>query len=243
MNPTLEEIERVARRVGLRRERTRRAGQVVLPRFADLRFQGKLRAGRRGTIGFAGVASKTRVRLSVEADEAVHFTVLKQSWAEWLGFAFGLGEPVHVEAPERERALLAKRAVRGAIDELFLVERIESLELAQGELVLLAPFFSVPPERYERLLELLDGIARSFDRTTLRVRVLRAVRRALSGEHGPRCAYCHGGLSGEEEGLVACECCATVLHESCWHENGHCPVLGCIGEEPEGGASARDDGN
>jgi hypothetical protein len=231
---TLRAIEQAALRAGFRRERAPRTGPIVLPRFADIRYGGRLSSGRRGTIGFAGVAAKARVRLAVAADEAVHFAVVKQGWADWVAAAFGLAEPVNVRAPDHERALLARRTLRDAIQEVFVWEHAESLELASGELVYLAPFFAVPPSRYGTLLHRLDRIATWFDRAPIRVRALRAERRALSGVDGLRCAYCHGSLSGDEDGLVACECCATVLHSSCWRENARCPVLGCPGEDAEG---------
>jgi hypothetical protein len=227
------ESELVKRR-RFRREPARLAGGVVLPRFADIRYSGRVASGRRATVGFAGVGARTRVRLGVAADDATSFSVVKKGFFEWLGSAFGLAAPVHVTAEGRERALLARRTVREAIDALFL-SRADSLELARGELVALFPFFPTPPEAYFGLLLLLDEVARHFERTELRVRVLRGVRRALSGVHGPRCAYCHGGLSGDEDDLVACEECATVLHASCWHENARCPILGCVGVEPESG--------
>ncbi|MBI3724340.1 hypothetical protein HY251_10370, partial [bacterium] len=72
------------------------------------------------------------------------------------------------------------------------------------------------------------------DRVSLAVHVLGGERRAFQSHAGsPRCAYCHEDVIGNEPDLIACSSCATVLHESCWSDNGRCTVLGCAGKTPE----------
>jgi hypothetical protein len=87
---------------------------------------------------------------------------------------------------------------------------------------------------YRSIFEGLDQVARTFDRKSIPVRVLGGERFALVDAGGAtRCPYCHAAISGDEETLVACESCRTVLHEGCWSEHGHCPILGCPGTAPE----------
>jgi hypothetical protein len=42
------------------------------------------------------------------------------------------------------------------------------------------------------------------------------------------CPYCKGELTDNYD-LLRCSECATLHHESCWRENGHCSVFGCAG--------------
>lgn len=87
-----------------------------------------------------------------------------------------------------------------------------------------------PRQDYAPILAILDRIARDMvARRMIRVRVLGGRRPALVLRGRPRCAYCHDEVSGSEDGLVACNLCATVIHQECWDELGHCAVLGCEG--------------
>ncbi|HZV00827.1 MAG TPA: RING finger protein [Planctomycetota bacterium] len=232
----LPEIERVlVKRLGFRRETRRRA---TFPRFADLRYTGKLPSGRRGRVSFAGLGVRTRAIVAVAADDAARFRIERRGLLDWISrtlhAAPALERRLRVAAGARERARLAERALRGELVALFDGEQALALDLARGELAVHVPFLALPDgEAYSALLRQLERVARHFDREPLVVKLHGCERRALSG---PRCAYCHDGLSGEELDLVACERCATVLHRSCWHLNERCPILGCDGVHPVGGA-------
>jgi hypothetical protein len=111
------------------------------------------------------------------------------------------------------------------------------ITIESGTLRACVPRRSLARTSGARLLETLGAIADSFERRGLEVAVLGGERRALGSGGSVRCAYCHGGITGDEPDLVACRRCQTVLHEGCWSELGRCPLLGCAGLEPERGPS------
>jgi hypothetical protein len=143
---------------------------------------------------------------------------------------------IQVEDEKEARHELARgRVLRDKILGLFLSYQVETLEVKKKHLEARIPVGALKKKRdYAELLRLLAATARAFDRVGIKVKVLGGERLALAGAHGnARCAYCHGDLTGDEPDLVACEACGTVLHEGCWGELGHCPLLGCSGSSPE----------
>jgi hypothetical protein len=132
------------------------------------------------------------------------------------------GERIHPQARE---------ALKVLFDE-FGVTRIES---KTEQLTATAPLSVLgTAARYEELLGLLVKAAVAVERIPIDVRVLGSTRTALVGAKGAaRCSFCHGDITGHEPDLVACGSCSTVLHEGCWADLGHCPVLGCRGRHPE----------
>jgi hypothetical protein len=183
--------------------------------------------------------------VSVEADEAPRLKVTRETWRTRRRKAAGLLHEVEVgdfsfddrylletDEPGRARAALTP-SLRAAIDRAFRELKVEALVLSRGHLV--ARLRLTSPHAHEnipRLLDHLASMAASFDRVALSVHFLSPSVRAVAGPGGqPRCAVCHADLSGKEHDLVACERCATVLHEGCWTDCGGCPVLGCGGKE------------
>jgi hypothetical protein len=136
----------------------------------------------------------------------------------------------HLEGARIDRD--ARRSLQSIFDE-FKASRVESKD---GRLTASVPLERLAhAESYTLLLEYLDKAARTLERVVLDVKVLGGERKALvGGAHGAaRCSYCHGEVTGSEPDLVACGECSTVLHEGCWAELGHCPVLGCRSKTPE----------
>ncbi len=137
---------------------------------------------------------------------------------------------------ERKAAKVLGPELRRAITAAFDRYRVRTLVLEDGRLTVDADISFIEPGEYPGVLGLLDRAARTMDRTKIKVRILGSERRALVDERGKtRCAYCHEGLTGDEDDLVACEQCATVLHGECWRTHGKCPILGCSGKNPERG--------
>jgi hypothetical protein len=130
---------------------------------------------------------------------------------------------------ERGEILGAGAKLERAIDDLVRQRLFESLSLGDGELRLALRASPVAARDMGTLLRVLAEAAPSFERVRLEVHGFE--RRAFARAGVPRCAYCHVDVSGTERDLVACERCSTVLHEACWEELGHCPVLGCTGRE------------
>jgi hypothetical protein len=106
--------------------------------------------------------------------------------------------------------------------------------LFAGRSVLRARVPRLDPKRAPELFAKLGELASFLEGVPLHVVTLGAERRAEKGASGsPRCAWCHADITGSEPDLVACEKCATVLHEACWAEQGGCPVMGCAGKTAE----------
>jgi hypothetical protein len=123
--------------------------------------------------------------------------------------------------------------VREAIEAVFRFPAVDRIEVQEGALAVVGSVADLAVEDCARLLDLLARIAPALDRVSLNVRVLGGLKKALALSGSPRCAYCHGDVTGFEPDLVACASCSTVLHEGCWAELGRCPVLGCTGASPE----------
>lgn len=103
-----------------------------------------------------------------------------------------------------------------------------------GRGVLHARVQRLDPKNAAALLARLDELAKVLEGVPLHVVTLGGERRAERNASGsPRCAWCHADITGSEPDLVACEKCATVLHESCWAEQGGCPVMGCASKTAE----------
>jgi len=147
----------------------------------------------------------------------------------------GVDDHLLVLAPDHTRAGKAFKhpELRELVLEVFrAAPLLETSVVAEGG-ELTVPTAELKHSDYRRLLELMAKAARSVDRVALDVNVLGGERQALSHAGKPRCAYCHEDVTGEETDLVACSSCSTVLHEACWADNGHCPLLGCTGKTPE----------
>jgi hypothetical protein len=140
-----------------------------------------------------------------------------------------------VSAPEPARVaeLLGRPDLRSLVAAAISWFGAESVKLQNRRLVVTIPIHRLEPTQYRSFLELTAAIAQHFDRVVVKVRALGREHRALRGPRGPRCAYCHADVTGDEPDLVACERCSAVLHDGCWQELGRCPVFGCEGRSPE----------
>lgn len=143
----------------------------------------------------------------------------------------------------RARRLLGSRDLRRAIAGAFALGASE-LGLGARGLRVTLPLERFAGSRQDRLLGHLGRIARAYARSVLDVPALHGKRRAFVAGGAARCPYCHAGVDGTEPDLVSCRRCRTVLHDECWRELGHCPVLGCPGKRPQrasgaGGARGR----
>ena len=213
-------------------------------------FTGRLASGRFAKIWFerhqAGKTYYYTVQLAVAADSDVKLEVTPEGLLAQLGSWLGLVKDVHtgderfderywIESKTEGRALRAMSSgLKPMIERLFEVRQARKLAADRGWLELTIHAGSLDPFDYRRVLQELELAARTFDRVPLEVRVLGSVRKAVrDARGGTRCAYCHDGIDGREEGLVACERCHTVLHDECWRELAHCPLLGCAGRRPE----------
>jgi hypothetical protein len=199
--------------------------------------------------------------LTVEAKEAPTLEVTQESWT-WLGkwfeaprerppvrldeqFLAAAADPAQAALRIEQRFVVAaegnpardaleKKALRRAIAEAFDVFGVSELAFGNGAVRATVNAAILRHDQYRPLLDHLATVARSFETIPLTVLRFGLVRRALTTASGkPRCSYCHGDVTGAEPDLVACEKCRTVLHEGCFQELGHCPVLGCGGKTPE----------
>jgi hypothetical protein len=236
-------VVEVSRRGGLD------AGAVVL--VPDSPFE---RLARR--VGFASVAPRprsdehARIEGTLGAHAASVTLVGDGPGPRFVRFTIAVPsapfeEKCVLTAPRKGDAarVAASESARQAIARAFDEYHVTRFEVGGGELSALVPHERVPEVDPAALLTLLERVAPSFERVPLRVSVLGGERPALVSGSSPRCSYCHADVTGAEPDLVACGSCRTILHEGCWAELGHCPVLGCIGKEPERGpASNRERG-
>jgi hypothetical protein len=207
-------------------------------------LRGMLASGRPALIIFEGDGA--HVDLKVDAPDAQGIAVTAETLVTRAEERFGarpklpVGDDAfdrrfRIEANDSARALRAFRgpALRSAVERVFNLGA-RQVRFAQGCVVATGSPRALAPADYRTLLDALDAVARALERRPLTVRLLGGERHALVDEHGKtRCPYCHGGLTGDEPDLVACEKCATVLHAGCWEEHGGCPLLGCTGKHPE----------
>jgi Prokaryotic RING finger family 1 len=213
-------------------------------RYARGRLEGALVSGRPAAVRFLPHGEDVAwVELSVAVRGAPELTVTEGNaltkLGQQLGWAPGIGDR-RFDARfvvKTSEDLPVRKALEAGLKRT--VERVfrygaEELSFEGSSVTATVRTSRIHPDEYLEMLRLLEQAASLFDRVLLNVRVLGGVRAALVDEKGTlRCAYCHAGLTGDEDALVACERCRTVLHEGCWKENGHCPVLGCSGREPE----------
>jgi hypothetical protein len=196
-------------------------------RLDQIRFATRLETPRRevslsffNTLSMRGRTPYVRIELQVDTKVRVKLQP---------GKSLALSDGVRVRQFFSKQPELEK-LIRSA----FNSYAVDSLLIWDGKLTATVPLSRLSPDDYPRLLARLHVIATAFEPLALKVRVLGGERRALKGESGGfRCAYCHDGITGEEPDLVACERCQTILHEGCWKDLGHCPVLGCEGRAPE----------
>ena len=217
----------------------------------ELRFVGDLASGRRANVFYepheGGRGGPTHTaHFCVHADPDITLDVTREDFLSRIGAWLGLTGDVHVgdegfdkrfwiKTPNESRTKRAmNQGLKAVVERLFNVYLVERLRIENGWLQVVAQSGSVDPYAYAALLAWLDNAAATFDRVPIAVKVLGGERRALKdASGGTRCAYCHGGITGGEPDLVACERCRTVLHDECWRELGHCPLLGCTGKSPE----------
>jgi len=222
---------------------------VVRGRGTHVLLEGNLPSGRAAKVTFFdesnGSSAWTHVRFRVAADEAPSLTVTEEGLSTKVAKAAGWQEEIEVgdetfdkrflletHEPERARKVLGKE-LRRVIATVFDAG-VRDLKIEGGFIDVTAPVGRIRPDDYAKMLETLDRAARTLDRKKIAVRVLGGERSALVDHTGKtRCPYCHDGITGDEADLVACELCATVLHEGCWKEHGGCPLLGCKGKSPE----------
>lgn len=215
-------------------------------------FQGELEGGRRARLDFfrRGKNAPPSARFDLAMKNGPAVKIRKELLGDRIVKAIKGGptsgdkafdRSFHVEStgPGKKAATIteAHELVRAAFEKFG----VEELSLGKASLEAIVPLGAygraaiqepgkTPGEKTRELLELLGRIAASFERVPLRVNVLGGERQALAGMKGsPRCAYCHEDVTGAEPDLVACEKCQTVLHQGCWKDHGHCPVLGCTG--------------
>jgi hypothetical protein len=219
------------------------------PRLSNFRFHGKLADGREASVIFREILFGTGAAtadgefesdLSVDAPDAPRLSVTRDNWATKLGrWLPGERAPgklderlaVDAKSPSAKEAL-EKTALRRAITETFDHFGVKALAFEHGRVRATVNATVLRHDRYRPLIDLLAAIARSFEGVPLGMGPFGLVRRALKTATGkPRCSYCHADVTGSEPDLVACEKCATVLHDGCFRELRHCPVLGCEGME------------
>ena len=220
----------------------------------NVRFRGKLGSGRRAEIFYQRYTAgngKSRVVLhtvhvAVQADPEVELDVTRESVFGRLGNWLGLARDVKtgddafdkrfwLESKTERRTKRAMGAgLKALVQRLFADYSVERLVVEDGWLQIVAQESALDTLAYDEVLELLDEAAETFDRVPILVKTLGGERRALRDPSGAvRCAYCHGEIDGSEDDLVACKRCHTVLHDDCWEELTHCPLLGCVGRHPE----------
>jgi hypothetical protein len=210
----------------------------------SVRFLGVVSTLREASVTYTrhstGKTFYYKVHIAVRADPAVRLELTREGLLERVGEWLGFVKDAHVGDESFDRKFWIKTSnenrtkramdtgLRAIVERLFQERELERLEVKDGWLRIDASDGAINPFDYKRVLEQLDAAARTFDRVELDVHVLGAKRRAFRDEHGgTRCAYCHGGISGAEADLVACDRCHTVLHDECWRELGRCPLLGC----------------
>jgi hypothetical protein len=218
------------------------------PLLDQVRFGGDV-AGRRASVTFftetSGSASWTCVRLATAAEELPFLRVTQETVLTKISKAIGLTREVEIGDAEFDKrflletdrskpaSALLRGEVRGAIARIF-DRGARDLTFQKGEIVVTARVETIELSSYRLIFDDLARIARTIDRKTLPVRVLGGDRRALIDDTGrTRCPYCRENVKGDEDDLVACEKCSTVLHDACWKEHGRCPLLGCSGRSPE----------
>jgi hypothetical protein len=220
----------------------------------DARLEGPISTGRPARVDFfkeqGGSKSPAQffARFLVAADEAPFLHVTRETpWTPLLK-AIGVKREIEVgdrafddsylletREPDRARDAFARTPeLKRLIDALFAVGGTKEVTLERGRLWVAIDARRIHVSHFSEVLDLLDQVARLFDRKSITVRVLEAERLALVDESGKtRCPYCHGAIQGDEDALVACDACRTVLHEACWTELQRCPLLGCRGRSPE----------
>jgi hypothetical protein len=221
-------------------------------RLDSITFRGNVGGTRAATLSLhaeepSNPLAVWTVHWRVAAEKPPPLTVTRENLAtrleKWLGFTHEIevGDAkfdaryllVTTDETGARHALSVR--LRKAIDALF-DDPIREVELGGNRILATARASEFPIGQYGRVFTWLDMAARCFDRKPIPVRVLAAERNAFVDETGrTRCPYCHAPISGQEDALVGCEKCHTVLHDECWTELGHCPILGCTGETPERG--------
>lgn len=224
--------------IGARQALRDRTGEELL----GLSFAAPLRSGRRARIWFSRAGRATTVRLCVTTAREV--PSLRVRLERMVGR--GVKEDIQTgdrafddqfflqSTDPREGGRVLGGDLRRAITLAFARRGVQRLVLEPGKLSLEADVATLDPDKWELLLESLDRAATLVETKRMQVRVLGGERDVVCDPEGKtRCAFCRDGITGDEEDLVACDRCRTVLHGACWEEHGSCPMLGCEGDAPE----------
>lgn len=197
------------------------------------------------TVGELSDVSTSCVRLLVTADESPRLRVTQETVFTKIGKALGTTTEMEIgdaafdarflletTTPRRASELL-KGESRRAIARIFDLGA-RDLTIRDRKVAVTAFAYRVEPEDYMKIFEELDRIAQTFDRKKIRVRTIGSDRYAVVDPSGKtRCPFCRSNITGEEDELVVCETCHTIVHQACWKEHGGCPILGCEGRSTE----------
>jgi hypothetical protein len=207
-----------------------------------LSFAAALRSGRRARIWFSGSGRAMTVRLCVSTAREVPSLRVRLERMVGRGVKEDLqtgdrafDDQFFLQSTDpREGGRVLQGDLRRAITLAFARKGVQRLVLKPGELTLEADVRTLEPDKWGPLLESLDRAATLVETKRMQVRVLGGERDVVCDPEGKtRCAFCRDGITGDEEDLVACDRCRTVLHGACWTEHGSCPMLGCEGDAPE----------
>lgn len=198
-----------------------------------------------------GRRSAIEARLLLRHAPPVHLRVRRDAGWAALEKALGLVRDVEVadggrfdrsylvelEGDEEADGALRDPAAREGIGSLVGRWRLQELALEGDRLVVRGTTAYLGRQLLYDLIDTLDLLGRSFDRSPIQVQRAGPARYAWhGGEEAARCPYCHDALDFEQEDVAACSVCGTVLHGECQREHGSCPILGCRGKgiEPLG---------
>lgn len=198
-------------------------------------YHGKLASGREALVWRPG-----SIVVEIDAPHAPRVSVRRRGLLDLLGdrpqnalVVLKKLVIVSLDAQRTRKTFATHETLNDRVFAAFEDFSVQSLLLWDGKLRATVKK-RIAGSRLPVLLSLLDEIVGAFEPVPVKVTVLGGERRALLGLSGnPRCSYCHADVTGEETDLVACALCRTILHDGCWREHGHCPVLGCTGQEPE----------
>ncbi|MBL4850227.1 MAG: hypothetical protein JKY65_32260 [Planctomycetes bacterium] len=132
------------------------------------------------------------------------------------------------------RAGLAARDVRSAIHRLIAFCKLDEVRLGEGWLEVRGDPSHLNTGLFLDLLETLDMLAHTYDRSPAPSIAARPVFAWKGGRDSKtRCPYCHDALEDATSEAGACHGCGTLIHTVCHEELGRCPIMGCEGRSLE----------